>query len=92
LGPKLQNQPSYKFRSLARRSLVKTEVVGKKESPVTLSSAVLGPASSNKEDPDEDPPPPHLMVPVDLQKGSGGEGYYPYSVLVNSGTTYNFIS
>jgi predicted aspartyl protease len=32
------------------------------------------------------------MVPVDLRKGSGGEGYYPYSALVHSGATYNFIS
>jgi predicted aspartyl protease len=32
------------------------------------------------------------MVPVDLRKGSGGEGYYPYSALVDSGATYNFIS
>ncbi len=60
---------------------------------MTLSSAALGPALSSKEDPDEDtPPPPHLMVPVDLRKGSGGEGYYYYSALVNSGATYNFIS
>ncbi len=29
---------------------------------------------------------------VDLRKGSGGEGYYPYSVLVDLGATYNFIS
>ncbi len=57
-----------------------------------LSSAVLGPASSNEEDPDEEPPPPHLMVPVDLRKGLGGEGYYPYSALVDSGATYNFIT
>ncbi len=32
------------------------------------------------------------MVPVNLRKGSGGEGYYPYSALVDSGATYNFIS
>jgi hypothetical protein len=32
------------------------------------------------------------MVPLDLRKGSGGKGYYPYSALVNSGATYNFIS
>ncbi len=32
------------------------------------------------------------MVPVDLRKGSGGKGYYPYSALVDSGATYNFIS
>jgi hypothetical protein len=32
------------------------------------------------------------MVPVDLCKGSGGEGYYPYSALVDLGATYNFIS
>jgi hypothetical protein len=60
---------------------------------VTLSLAALGPASSSEEDPDEDtPPPPHFIVPVDLRKGSGGEGYYPYSALVESGDTYNFIS
>ncbi len=60
---------------------------------MTLFSAALGPASSSEEDPDEDTPPlPHLMVPVDLCKGSGGEGYYPYSALVDLGATYNFIS
>jgi hypothetical protein len=32
------------------------------------------------------------MVPVDLRKGSGGKGYYPYSALVDLGATYNFIS
>jgi hypothetical protein len=69
------------------------EAVGKRESPVTLSSAALGPASSSEKDPNEDTPPPsHLMVPVDLRKGSGGEGYYPYSAPVDSGATYNFIS
>ncbi len=60
---------------------------------MTLFSAALGPASSSEEDPDEDTPPlPHLMVPVDLCKGSGSEGYYPYSALVDLSTTYNFIS
>ncbi len=57
-----------------------------------LSSAVLGPASSNKEDPDEEPSPPHITVLVDLPKGSGGKGYYSYLALVDSGATYNFIS
>jgi hypothetical protein len=32
------------------------------------------------------------MVPVDLPKGSGGEGYYPYSALLDLGATYNFIT
>jgi hypothetical protein len=32
------------------------------------------------------------MVPVDLRKGPGGEGYYPYLALVNLGATYNFIT
>ncbi len=60
---------------------------------MTLFPAALGPASSSEEDPDEDtPPPPHLIVPVDLRKGPGGEGYYTYSALVDSGATYNFIS
>jgi hypothetical protein len=55
---------------------------------VTLSSAALGPASSSEEDPIKNTLPlPHLMVPVDLRKGSGGEGYYPYSALVDSGAT-----
>jgi hypothetical protein len=57
-----------------------------------LSSEVLGPASSKKEDPDKEPPLPHLMVLVDLRKGSGGKGYYPYSALIDLGATYNFIS
>jgi hypothetical protein len=32
------------------------------------------------------------MVLVDLCKGLGGKGYYPYLALVDSGNTYNFIS
>ncbi len=52
---------------------------------------MLGPASSNGKDPNEELPPPQLMILADLQKGSGGEGYNPYSALVDSGTTYNFI-
>jgi hypothetical protein len=32
------------------------------------------------------------MVPVDLYKGSGGKGHCPYLTLVDSGTTYIFIS
>ncbi len=61
---------------------------------MTLASVALGPALPSKEDTDEEasPSPPHLMVPVDLRKGSGDEGCYPYSALVDSGTTYNFIS
>jgi hypothetical protein len=61
---------------------------------VTLASATLGPTSSSKEDTDEDvsQPPPHLMVPIDLHAGSGGEKYYPYLALVNLGATYNFVS
>jgi hypothetical protein len=57
-----------------------------------LSSAVLGPASSNEEDPDIESPLPHLKVPVDLKKSSGSEGYNPYLALVDSGATYDFIS
>ncbi len=59
-----------------------------------LSSAALGPTSSSKENPNEEvsPPPPHLIVPVDLRIGSGNEKYYLYSALVDSGATYNFIS
>ncbi len=51
-------------------------------------------ASHSKEYIDEDAslPPPHLIVPVDLSKGSGSVGYYPYSALVDLGATYNFIS
>ncbi len=75
-----------------RCCVVETELIGKREDPVTLSSAVLGPASSIEEDPNKEPPLPHLMVPVDLRKGSSGEGYYPYSALVDSGATYNFTS
>jgi hypothetical protein len=59
-----------------------------------LALAALGPASPSEEDTNKDAslPPLHLIVPVDLCKGSGGEGYYPYSELAYSGATYNFIS
>jgi hypothetical protein len=32
------------------------------------------------------------MMPLDLRKGSGGQGYCPYSALIHSGATYNCIS
>ncbi len=62
--------------------------------PVTLTSITLGPASPSKGDTDEDTstPPSHLIVLVDLSKGSGGKCYYPYSALVDLIATYNFIS
>ncbi len=51
---------------------------------MTLASAQLGPTLSSEEDTNKDSPlPPHLMVLVDLRKGSGGESYYPYSVFVD---------
>jgi hypothetical protein len=59
---------------------------------VTVSSAVLGPASSNVEDPDKEPLLPYLMVPGNLRKGFSCKGYYPYSALVDLSTAYNFIS
>ncbi len=60
---------------------------------MTLSLAALGPALLSEKDSDENTLPPlHLIVPVDLRKGSGAEGYYPYSVLVYLGATYTFIS
>ncbi len=60
---------------------------------MTLTSAALGQASPSEEATDKDasPPPLYLMVPVDLRKGSGCEGDYPYSALIDLGTTYNFI-
>ncbi len=61
---------------------------------MTLASAALGPATLSEEDTNKDVllPPPHLMVLVDLCKGLSGEGYYPYSALVDLGATYKFIS
>ncbi len=66
--------------------------VGKREGPVTLASATLGQASPSQEAPDSDsgddaPPPPHLMVAVDLRKGSEGKRYHHFAALVDSGTT-----
>jgi hypothetical protein len=61
---------------------------------VTLASAALSPASPSEENTDQDTSLPqlHLIVLVDLCKGSSSEGYYPYLALVDLGTTYNFIS
>jgi hypothetical protein len=90
LGLGLQNKPCREFRRLG----IKTEAVRKRQSAVTLASAARGPALPSKEDTDKDTsqPPLHLMVPMDLCEGSGGNSYYPYSALINSGATYNFIS
>ncbi len=64
---------------------------------MTLASATLSQASLSQGIPDSDsrddtPPPPHLMVAVDLRKGSEGERYHHFAALVDSGATYNFIS
>ncbi len=94
LGPRLQNQLYYElclvFVNLY--CLVKTEVDGKKVSPVTLSSVVLGPAFINEENPVKDLSLPHLKFMVQQEKDSGRKGYYSYSALVESGATYNCIS
>jgi hypothetical protein len=59
-----------------------------------LASAALGPALPSEDDTDTvaSLPPLHLIVLVDLPKGSGGKGYYPYSALIDSDAHYNFIS
>jgi hypothetical protein len=90
VGPGLQNKPCGGFRRLC----VETEAVRIRERPVTLASIALGPASPSEEKTDEDalPPPLHLMVPVDLCKGSGGKGNYPYWALANTGTTCHYMS
>ncbi len=61
---------------------------------MTLTSAALSLALPSQEDIDKDSSllPPHLIVLMDLHKGSSGESTYFYLVLVDSGTTYNFIS
>jgi hypothetical protein len=64
---------------------------------VTLASATLGQASPSQEVPDSDsrdnaPPPPHLMVAVDLQMGSEGKRDHHFAALIDSGATYNVIS
>ncbi len=61
---------------------------------MTLALAALGLALLSEKNINKDawPPSPDLMLPVDFRKGSGGKGYYPYLMLVDSGTTYNFIS
>jgi hypothetical protein len=89
LGLGLQNKPHREFCC----PRVKTKAVRKRKGPATLASVALGPALSNKEDTNEDasPPSPNLMILVDLCKGLGSEDYYPYSALVDSGITYNFI-
>ncbi len=52
--------------------------VRKREDPVTLASATLSQASPSQKVPNSDSrddalPPPHLIVPVDLRKGSKGK-------------------
>jgi hypothetical protein len=37
------------------------------------------------------PPPPHLMVAVDLWMESEGKRYHYFAVLVDSGATYNLF-
>ncbi len=64
---------------------------------MTLASATSGQALPSQEVPDSDsgddaPPPLHLMVAVDLWKGSEGERYHHFAALVDLGATYNFIS
>jgi hypothetical protein len=53
---------------------------------------VLGLASTNEDNFNEELLPPHFTVPVGLWRGSGGNGYYPNSSLVDFGATYKFIS
>jgi hypothetical protein len=60
---------------------------------VTLASASLGPTAAREQgEEEEEEAPPHLMVPVDLQKGKESNRFLPYSALVDSGATYNFVS
>ncbi len=62
--------------------------------PVMLASASLGPTTAREQEEEEEEveAPPHLMVPVDLRKGKESNGFLPYSALVDSGATYNFVS
>jgi hypothetical protein len=61
---------------------------------MTLASAALVPASPSEDDTNEDilAPPPNLIVLVDFRKGLVGQAYYPYSKLIDWGSTYNFVS
>jgi hypothetical protein len=67
LGPGLQKEPCKGFPHFC----IETKAVRKKEGPVTLALVALDPALPSKEDTNEGalPPPPHLIVPVDLRKG-----------------------
>jgi hypothetical protein len=61
---------------------------------VTLALASLGPitAKEQEEKEEEEEVLLHLMVPVDLRKSKESNRFLPYLVLVDLGTTYNFIS
>jgi hypothetical protein len=73
LGSEQQNKPCRGFSHLH----IKTEAIVKKEGPEMLALVEPGLASSSEENTDKNtsPPPPHLMVPVDLRKDLGGECY-----------------
>jgi hypothetical protein len=61
---------------------------------VTLASASLGSISAKEEEKKEEEgwEQPYLMVPVDLRKVKESNRFLLYSTLVDSRTTYNFIS
>ncbi len=60
---------------------------------MTLTLASLGPTTAREQDEEaeEVEAPPHLMVQVDLRKGKESNGFLPYSALVDSCATYNFV-
>ncbi len=61
---------------------------------MTLISALLGPTTAREQEEEEEEveAPLHHKVPVDLRKGKESNGFLPYSALVDSGATYNFVS
>jgi predicted aspartyl protease len=61
---------------------------------VTLALALLGPTTAREQEEEEKEveAPLHLMVPVDLRWGKESNGFLPYSALVDTGATYNFVS
>ncbi len=59
-----------------------------------LALASLGPSTANEleEKKEEEEVLPHFIVPVDLRKGKKSNHFLPHSMLIDSGTSYSFVS
>ncbi len=61
---------------------------------MTLALVSLSPiaAKEQEEKDEEEEVLPHIMVPVDQQKGEKSNRFLPYLALIDSGATYHFVS